>query len=71
MFTDLAKDWTSGPPSDYQRFIPMIYTMQLEMNHFELNLYANDHNIIDKPNTKDENGQSLLFHLLPRNIECL
>lgn len=41
------------------------------MNHFELNLYANDHNIIDKPNTKDENGQSLLFHLLPRNIECL
>jgi hypothetical protein len=56
MFTDLGKDWTTGPPSDYQRFIPMIYAFELELHHFELNLYANDHNIIDKPLVRDENG---------------
>lgn len=55
MFTDLAKDWTSGPPNDYERFIPMNYVFELEMYHFEMNLYVNDHNIIDKPLVKDEN----------------
>lgn len=56
MFTDLGKDWMSGPPTDYYRFIPTIYVFELEMHHFELNLYVNDQNIIDKPLIKDENG---------------
>ncbi|KAF8893814.1 hypothetical protein BD779DRAFT_1669348 [Infundibulicybe gibba] len=56
MLTDLGKDWATGPPSDYQRFIPMVYTFDLELHHFELNLYANDHNIIDKPSIKNENA---------------
>ncbi|KAG5639402.1 hypothetical protein H0H81_002934 [Sphagnurus paluster] len=56
MFIDLGKDWTTGPPTDYQRFIPMVYTFELELHHFELNLYANDHNIIDKPLIRDENA---------------
>lgn len=56
MLTDLSRDWTSGPPSDYQRFIPMIYIFELDLHHFEINLYANDHNIIDKPLVRDENG---------------
>lgn len=60
MFTDLGKDWTTGPPTDYQRFIPMIYAFELQLHHFELNLYANDHNIIDKPLIRDENGTSWL-----------
>lgn len=57
MFTDLGKDWTAGPPSDYQRFVPMIYTFKTELHHYELNMYANDHNIIDKPLIRDENGK--------------
>jgi hypothetical protein len=61
MFIDLGKDWTSGPPTDYARFVPTIYLFQLEMHHFELNLYANDHNIIDKPLVKDENGKVLVI----------
>ncbi|KAF8973209.1 hypothetical protein BDZ97DRAFT_665381 [Flammula alnicola] len=56
MFTDLGKDWVSGPPSDYQKFIPMIYAFKLEMHHFEMNLYANDQNIVDKPLIKEENA---------------
>lgn len=56
MFTDLSKDWTSGPPTDYQKFIPMVYLFQLEMHHFQVNLYVNDQNIIDKPLNRDENG---------------
>lgn len=60
MFIDLGKDWAAGPPSDYQRFVPVVYAVEFEMHHFELNMYANDHNIIDKPLIRDENGKLLL-----------
>ncbi|KAJ7703124.1 hypothetical protein B0H17DRAFT_922585 [Mycena rosella] len=56
MFTDLGKDWAAGPPSDYHRFVPTVYAVELELHHFELNLYVNDHNIIDKPLIRDENA---------------
>lgn len=59
MFTDLGKDWVSGPPSDYHRFVPAIYMVELDMHHYEINLYANDHNIIDKPLIKEENGKHI------------
>ena len=57
MFINLGKDWASGPPADYQKFIPIIYSVELELHHFEINLYANDQNIVDKPLIKDENGK--------------
>lgn len=60
MFTDLGRDWAAGPPSDYQRFVPTVYTVELELHHYELNMYVNDHNIIDKPLIRDENGQPIL-----------
>jgi hypothetical protein len=56
MFTDLGKDWVSGPPTDYYRFVPTVYIFELDMHHFELNFYVNDQNIIDKPLIRDENG---------------
>lgn len=56
MFTDLGKDWSAGPPSDYYRFVPMVYAVDLELRVFELNSYVNDHNIIDKPSIREENG---------------
>lgn len=65
MITDLGKDWVSGPPTDYQKFTPMVYIFKLEMHHFELNLYANDQNIVDRPLIKDENGTlSKLYNFL-------
>lgn len=59
MLADLGKDWSSGPPSDFHTFIPMTYGMNLNFNDYELNLYANDHNIIDRPLEKRENGSWL------------
>jgi hypothetical protein len=56
MFTDLGKDWSSGPPSDYHRFMPTIYAVELDVHAYELNTYVNDHNIIDKPALREENG---------------
>jgi len=56
MFTDLGKDWVSGPPTDYCRFVPTVYVFELDMHQFELNFYVNDQNIIDKPLIRDENG---------------
>jgi hypothetical protein len=61
MLVDLARDWTSGPPHDYHRFVPTVYAIQVDMHHFQLHLYANDHNIIDKPLIKDENGEIFRF----------
>ena len=58
MFTDLGRDWSSGPPHDFNTYLPMIYGVKLALNNFELNLYANDHNVIDKPLSKDDNGSS-------------
>jgi hypothetical protein len=63
LFIDLAKDWSSGPPHDYFRFIPMVYAVEIDLHPFEFNLYANDHNIVDKPLIKDENGALLRSYL--------
>ncbi|OBZ68136.1 hypothetical protein A0H81_11866 [Grifola frondosa] len=56
MLTDLGKDWSSGPPSDYCLFVPMMYVIDLDMHNYEINTYVNDHNIIDKPLIKEENA---------------
>lgn len=57
MFTDLSKDWASGPPSSPERFIPIVYKVEVDMQNYEINTYVNDHNIIDKPLIREENGQ--------------
>ena len=61
MMADLGRDWISGPPIDYQKFITMIYVFQLELHHYALILYVNDHNVIDKPLIRDENGNAHHF----------
>lgn len=59
MFTDLGKDWASGPPSDWQRWVPIVYAVNLNLHRYEVNFYANDQNIIDKPSVREENGKHL------------
>lgn len=56
MFTDLGKDWSSGPPSNYFTWAPMRYVVNLDFHNYEINTYVNDHNIIDKPLLREENG---------------
>jgi hypothetical protein len=56
MVTDLIKDWISGPPSEYHRFVPTTYRMGFDMRFFEMYLYINDHNIVDRPLAREDNG---------------
>ena len=64
MFTDLGKDWSSGPPSDYFTWVPMRYAVNLDLRNYVINTYVNDHNIIDKPLLQEENGLPLIFLIL-------
>ncbi|KAK7692730.1 hypothetical protein QCA50_004363 [Cerrena zonata] len=56
MLSDLGRDWASGPPGDYHRFIPMLYAVEVDLQAYELNTYVNDQNIIDKPLIREENA---------------
>ena len=56
MLTDLGKDWASGPPSNFNTWIPTIYLVQIALNRYDIRTYVNDHNIIDYPQIVDENG---------------
>jgi hypothetical protein len=63
MFTDLGKDWSSGPPSNYFTWVPMRYFIILDFHEYEINTYVNDHNIIDKPLREEDNGLSLFVQM--------
>lgn len=56
MLVDLGKDWSSGPPSDFRTFVPISYGVCISCSDYVLNLYANDHNVIDRPLEERENG---------------
>ncbi|GAA5979280.1 hypothetical protein JCM10908_002865 [Rhodotorula pacifica] len=55
LLSDVAKDWTSGPPGDYERFVPFLYELNIEVVDYVLQLYLNDHNIINNPTTPEDN----------------
>uniref|UniRef100_D8QC92 Csf1 N-terminal domain-containing protein n=1 Tax=Schizophyllum commune (strain H4-8 / FGSC 9210) TaxID=578458 RepID=D8QC92_SCHCM len=67
MFTDLIKDWTSGPPSDYLRWVPVNYVFKIDCrggdSHggYELHTYVNDNNVIDRPLVKEDNAMLTMF----------
>jgi hypothetical protein len=56
MLTDLGKDWTTGPESNFNTWIPITYAVDVNMSSYEINTYVNDQNIIDKPLLREENG---------------
>ncbi|KAI6040347.1 hypothetical protein EDC04DRAFT_2894324 [Pisolithus marmoratus] len=55
MIVDLSRDWMTAPPTEWNQFIPTVYVFEVDLFHFDLNLYANDQNIVDKPLVKDDN----------------
>ncbi|KAI0058067.1 hypothetical protein BV25DRAFT_1994498 [Artomyces pyxidatus] len=67
MLTDLGKDWSTGPPSNYYTWVPMRYVVDLDFRNYEINTYVNDHNIIDKPLIRDENALLTIRGPLLRN----
>ncbi|KAL1748805.1 hypothetical protein HDZ31DRAFT_59984 [Schizophyllum fasciatum] len=74
MLTDLIKDWTSGPPSDYLRWVPVNYVFKIDCRGgdgrggYELHTYVNDNNVIDRPLAKEDNAMLTMFgpHLTSR-----
>ncbi|XP_006461147.1 hypothetical protein AGABI2DRAFT_185437 [Agaricus bisporus var. bisporus H97] len=75
MLADLGKDWASGPPSDWRRWYPLFYSVKANFHRYEINLYANDQNIIDKPLVREDNallilrGETIEFNtVIPSNI---
>lgn len=59
LLTDLSKDWSSGPPTEYNRFVPITYVIRLAFKNFTIGLYLNDHNVIDYPLVDEQNSQSI------------
>ncbi|KAI5479573.1 hypothetical protein MNV49_003310, partial [Pseudohyphozyma bogoriensis] len=55
LFSDIAKDWTSGPPGDYEHFVPFHYAFSLNLTDYTLRLFVNDHNIIISPSALEDN----------------
>ncbi|ORY77194.1 hypothetical protein BCR35DRAFT_353168 [Leucosporidium creatinivorum] len=55
LLSDVAKDWTSGPPGDYEQFVPFLYAMNFKITDYTLRLFVNDHNIINNPTTIEDN----------------
>ncbi|KAG8964186.1 hypothetical protein FRC03_002130 [Tulasnella sp. 419] len=60
LITDLINDWTTGPPSDYNTFIPITYIFKFSLRDYRINLYLNEHNIIDHPLADDYNSLLIL-----------
>lgn len=57
LFTDVAKDWTSGPPGEFEHFVPFHYAIDVKVTDYALRLYVNDHNIINNPAMIQDNCQ--------------
>jgi len=67
LLTDLVTDWTSGPPSEYWTFVPMIYELSLELKDYEFFLNVNDQNIINNPSSFEDNTFVVLRNLGGKN----
>lgn len=56
LFTDVAKDWISGPAGDFNHFVPYLYDFNLDISDYTLRLYVNDHNVINNPSSLADNS---------------
>ncbi|CAE7120149.1 unnamed protein product [Rhizoctonia solani] len=85
LVSDIVKDWVSAssPPEsveeakrldteEYNRFIPIIYSLEVALENYRIDLYANDHNIIDWPLSHVDNSiLSLTGQTLSANVSIL
>lgn len=42
LITDMVRDWTSGDPVSYERFIPFNYSLKVGILDYNLHLYLNE-----------------------------
>jgi len=55
LLTDLISDWTSGPPGEFNTFVPFNYRLRLVLPNFKIHLNVNDSNIINSPSDTSDN----------------
>lgn len=55
LFRDLVMDWTCGPMTDPERFVPFTYKMNITLDDYKLGLYLNERNIVDKADIPESN----------------
>ncbi|TPX65020.1 hypothetical protein SpCBS45565_g05450 [Spizellomyces sp. 'palustris'] len=55
LMTDLIRDWTSGPATSLEYFVPMEYKIKLNLIDFELFFCVNQNNVINQPNDLNDN----------------
>ncbi|KAI8339604.1 hypothetical protein BC941DRAFT_254942 [Chlamydoabsidia padenii] len=60
LIQDLIKDWTSTPPPDLLYFVPITYDFQMDISQASIYLCVNEHNIINYPNSTDDNAYIIL-----------
>jgi hypothetical protein len=58
LISDLINDWSSGPTVALPFFIPYLYKFKFYLTEVDLNLCANEMNVINQPNDFNENGKS-------------
>lgn len=69
LISDLAKDWSSGSQGDFHHFVPNHYNFRINMLNYAFHLYLNDYNIVDRPQSRDDNaimdvyGPQLVSHV--------
>lgn len=55
LLIDLISDWTSGPPGNFNTFVPFKYRLRLVFPDFNIYLNVNDANIINDPSDTSDN----------------
>ncbi|KAG2212468.1 hypothetical protein INT46_008005 [Mucor plumbeus] len=69
LIQDTIKDWTSGPPTDLLHFTPMTYQLQFNLENPTIYLCVNEHNVINNPNSIEDNAfLKLQAHRLAFNV---
>jgi hypothetical protein len=59
LLQDLVKDWVAiATPIDLLHFVPISYQIQLDASQASVYLCINEHNIINYPNSMDDNGKN-------------
>ncbi|CEI88715.1 hypothetical protein RMCBS344292_03093 [Rhizopus microsporus] len=56
LLQDTIRDWGSTPPPDLLHFTPTEYTLHFNLEHPSIYLCVNEHNVINNPNSIEENA---------------
>lgn len=57
LLQDTMKDWGSTPQPDLLHFTPITYQLQFLLEHPIVYLCVNEHNVINNPNSIEDNGK--------------